>query len=83
MEVSETIDISTSNEISYIFLMDQVLKLVKKMPQRRKDVFIKSRFDGLSVKDIAQDMLISPKTVENQITSALNYLRSKMLTMSY
>lgn len=82
-EESETIDISTSNQISYNFLMDQVLKLVEKMPERRREVFVKSRFEGLSGKDIAREMFISPKTVENQITSALNYLRSNMLTRSY
>ncbi|WP_194527949.1 RNA polymerase sigma-70 factor [Zobellia roscoffensis] len=68
-------DYSTTNQVDYTFLMDRLNSIVSNMPKRRQETFIKSRFEGLSVKDIAVEMGISPKTVENQITLALKYLR--------
>ncbi|MGS0524365.1 RNA polymerase sigma-70 factor [Zobellia nedashkovskayae] len=68
-------DYSTSNQVDYNFTMERLKNLVAKMPKRRQETFIKSRFEGLPVKDIAVEMGISPKTVENQITLALKYLR--------
>ncbi|WP_289062145.1 RNA polymerase sigma-70 factor [uncultured Zobellia sp.] len=70
-----TFDYCTSNQVDYNFLMDRLISIVSNMPERRQETFIKSRFEGLSVKDIAVEMGISPKTVENQITLALKYLR--------
>jgi len=34
-----------------------------------------SRFNGLSIKDIATSLNISHKTVENQLTDALKFIR--------
>ncbi len=69
-------DQSTLSQIDYNFMMDCVMEIVSKMPARRKETFIKSRIDGLSVKEIAKEMNISPKTVENQITSSLKFIKS-------
>ncbi|AUP77418.1 RNA polymerase sigma factor [Flavivirga eckloniae] len=68
-------DQSTLSQIDYNFMMKRVMELVSKMPDRRRETFIKSRFDGLSVKEIAKEMNVSPKTVENQITSALRFIK--------
>ncbi len=70
------LDQSTLSQIDYNFMMDRIMEIVSKMPARRKETFIKSRIDGLSVKEIAKEMNISPKTVENQITSSLKFIKS-------
>ncbi|WPP50771.1 RNA polymerase sigma-70 factor [Catalinimonas niigatensis] len=45
------------------------------LPARCREVFHLSRNEHMSVKEIALQMEISPKTVENQITKALKLLR--------
>lgn len=50
-------------------------KVMEAMPPVRKKVFHLSRYRGLSHKQIAMELAISPKTVENHITQALKQLR--------
>ena len=73
--IKEDFDINTANQVDYQSLMEYLKKLANKLPTRRKEVFIKSRFEGLSIKQIAEEMDISPKTVENQLTEALKFIR--------
>ena len=51
---------------------------IEQLPQKCKEIFILSRKEHLSVKEIAERLNISPKTVENQITIALRRLRTDM-----
>jgi len=53
-------------------------ELIQEMPEKRKEIFILSREQGFSNKEIAEKLGISIKTVENQMTSALKYLREKL-----
>lgn len=53
-------------------------QLIQEMPEKRKEIFKLSREQGFSNKEIAGKLGISVKTVENQITSALKYLRGKL-----
>lgn len=46
------------------------------LPPKRKEIFILSRHKGFTNKEIAEKLSISVKTVENQMTSALFYLKS-------
>lgn len=56
-------------------LVIKLESLIDQMPDRRKEIFWKRKKEAKSVKDIASEMSISPKTVENQITEAMNYLK--------
>jgi len=58
-------------------LVVKLESLIGKMPARRKEIFLKRKKEGKSVRDIATEMEISPKTVENQITEAMNYLKKE------
>jgi RNA polymerase sigma-70 factor (family 1) len=71
-------DISTSQKITYDSLYLFVTELVNQLPDRRKEIFIKSRFKGYSIKEIADELNISHKTVENQLTSALKFIRTNL-----
>lgn len=51
---------------------------VRQLPEKRHMVFVLSRQHGLSNKEIAAIMNISPKTVENQMTEALRFLHQKL-----
>lgn len=51
---------------------------IDKMAPMRKKVFKLSKIDGYSYKEIADELSISPKTVENHISKALKQLRSAL-----
>lgn len=48
---------------------------IDSLPEKRREVFILSRFEGKSYKEIAEIMQISIKTVEAQMGKALSTLR--------
>ena len=50
-------------------------RAVQILPPKRREIFLLSRHDGLSNKQIAHHLNISVKTVENQMTAALSSLR--------
>ncbi|HEY0668639.1 MAG TPA: sigma-70 family RNA polymerase sigma factor, partial [Sphingobacteriaceae bacterium] len=56
-------------------LEDQAKKAIEKLPEKCKEVFKLSRFEHLKNKEIAQRLNISQKTVERQMTIALERLR--------
>ena len=53
-------------------LIDQT---IDSLPERCRVVFVLSRFEDMSYKEIAEKLGISVKTVENQISKALKVLR--------
>lgn len=71
-------DMQTSQQVTYDSLYQYLTKLIDKIPQRRKEIFMKSRMEGLSIKEIAEELKISHKTVENQLTEALRFIRSNL-----
>ncbi|MDR0430963.1 MAG: LuxR C-terminal-related transcriptional regulator, partial [Tannerellaceae bacterium] len=52
--------------------------VIEKMPPQRKLIYRKSRNEGLSNEQIAQELNISKRTVENHITQALNDIRKNI-----
>ena len=50
-------------------------RAVQILPPKRREIFLLSRHDGLTNKQIADHLNISVKTVENQMTAALSSLR--------
>ncbi len=65
----------TEQIVNFNQLQESYNKSVNTLPERCREVFKLSRNENLSIKEIAQRLDISPKTVENQITKALKYLR--------
>ncbi|UNY99164.1 RNA polymerase sigma-70 factor [Zhouia spongiae] len=59
-------------------LFVRVNQLIDELPPSCKEIFIKSRFEGKKHKEIARELNISHKTVENQISKALKHLRSEL-----
>ncbi len=73
-------DLGTVNQVEYQSLMDYLNTLVNQLPERRREVFIKSRIEDLPVKEIADQMGISAKTVENQLTAATKFIKANWLS---
>jgi len=68
--------IQQSNSLEYSELKDLIHQTADQLPDRCRLVFMMSRFEEMSHKEIAKKLEISEKTVENQITKALKLLRS-------
>ncbi len=64
--------------IDYKFLLEKVEVYINALPKRRKEIFIKRKYDGLSVKQIAEELGISPNTVENQLASAQKQIQEEL-----
>jgi RNA polymerase sigma-70 factor (ECF subfamily) len=60
----------------------QVRVAVSNMPAARKKVFEMSRFRGMSHQEIAKELSLSVKTVENHISRALKQLRKSLTWFS-
>lgn len=70
-------DLQTSESITYNSLLNYVIDLVEQLPARRREIFIKSRLEGMSISEISNQLHVSHKTVENQITNALKFIRDR------
>lgn len=57
-------------------LEDQARKAIETLPEKCKEIFKLSRFNHLQNKEIAERLNLSQKTVERQITIALEKLRN-------
>jgi len=55
---------------------------IEHLPEKCRLVFSLSRFEQMSHKEIAAELDISTKTIENQITKAMRLLREAMLKYS-
>lgn len=66
---------SPDEQLDASLLNERIMKVLDKMPARRKEVFLLSRLNGKSNEQIAKQLGISKKTVENHISSVLGILR--------
>jgi RNA polymerase sigma-70 factor (family 1) len=77
-EKGDDLDMKTSQDITYNSLYQYINELVNQLPPKRREIFIKSRFEGLTIKEISEKLNISHKTVENQLTDALRFIRTNL-----
>ncbi len=69
----------TINNLDFIEeqeFVDFVQQCIDLLPQRSKQVFLMSRFEGLKQQEIAEKLGTSIKTIKNQIWKSLQYLKS-------
>lgn len=81
-EKKETVGNNVSEALNNKELQIRLSTLVNQMPPLRKQVFELSRYHGLSHKEIAKLLSLSPKTVENHIALAIKYLKQLLITLS-
>lgn len=66
------------DRIDLQFVLDRVRKIVDKLPDRQKTIFLKSRQEGKSTKQIADELGLSPGTIDNYISSSLKFIRTRL-----
>ncbi len=65
-------------QLEYKATLEQIDRLIDKLPQRQKVIFTKSRKEGKSTKEIAKEMNLAPGTIDNQVSLAIKYLRRQI-----
>lgn len=63
-------------------LEEALAEAIARLPEKCRLVFTLSRFENLSHREIAEQLGISVKTIENQITKAMRLLREALLKYS-
>ncbi|MEM9547129.1 MAG: RNA polymerase sigma-70 factor [Bacteroidota bacterium] len=66
------------SELSANEINDQLFLAVEQLPPKCRQIFQMSRIEGLKHKEIAAQMELKVKTVENQIGIALKFLRTHL-----
>lgn len=66
---------SSENNLQAMELQDIINASIDTLPEKCRIVFMMSRFEEMSYKEIAAELEISIKTVENQISKALKILK--------
>lgn len=66
---------SPEKRIDALSDIEELRHVIESLPSKRRDIFIMSRFDGLSNGEIASILGVSKKTVENQISLATKKIK--------
>lgn len=74
-------DVFTSEQASnddYETALQKLNLIIEQMPERRREIFIKSKLEGRSSKEVASELNITAGTVDNQVSEALKFIRNQM-----
>ena len=77
-----TEDDSTNSRIEYLNLLDIAESAIELLPSRQKTIYNLSLRDGMTIKEIAEKLEISTRTVENHLYRAKSFLKKKILDNS-
>lgn len=65
-------------EINTVELQQQISKVINSLPSKCQRIFKMNRYEGIKNEEIAQQLNISKRTVETQISKALKILRNRL-----
>jgi RNA polymerase sigma-70 factor (ECF subfamily) len=80
LELADALDSGQSAvdyENNYQLVTEKLALFIDEMPEKRKKIFIQRKKQGKPVRQIAAEMELSVKTIENQITEAMKYLKKR------
>ncbi len=88
-QIQEEYQITLKVKLASLELFDQSLfseedvervvsEVINSLPEKCREIFIKSKIEGKKQKDIAQELNISLKTVENQMNIAYKKLKKEL-----
>lgn len=77
--ISETeIDFSNDDSFVELELSEKINESIQALPEKRREIFLLSREEGLKYREIAEKLNVSVKTVETQMSQAIKFLRDKL-----
>ena len=70
-------------QLNYTFSSEEdiekvIANAIDKLPERCREIFLKSRIEGMKYREIAEELNISLKTVENQMNIAYKKIRAEL-----
>ena len=68
----------TEELINYNSIQEQVNQIIAKLPERQRMIFLKSRQEGKSNKEIAGELGLSSGTVDNYMSESLKFIRNNL-----
>jgi RNA polymerase sigma-70 factor, ECF subfamily len=72
---------NTEEEIHFSELQQKVIRLLAQLPPKCRNVFLLSRFENMTYKEIATFLDISENTVDNHIKKALSVFRKALIIL--
>ena len=69
--------ISDEQAVASSFREAELWTAIEQLPDRCREIFLMSKRDGMTYREIAEELSLSEKTVEHQISKALKVLRGK------
>lgn len=68
----------TQDEIAFNELSERVDKSIGNLPEKSRNIFALSRYEGLSTREIAKKIKLSEKAVEYHLTKAIKILKAHL-----
>jgi RNA polymerase sigma-70 factor (ECF subfamily) len=78
MKLSVPDEYCSFEKLEYGELKESVDQIVNNLPLKQREVFLLSRYEGLSHKEIAEKLNISTKTVEYHISQSISTIKNKL-----
>lgn len=75
---TEMADFSDIQEDDYELVLQEIMQIIEQLPPRKREIFLKSKLEGKTSKEIAAELNITPGAVDNQVSEALRLLRQKL-----
>lgn len=69
---------ATEEHIDAALLEDMIMRMIEKLPEARRRIFLMSFRDQMSNREIAEELSLSTKTVETQIRRSTEFLKKNM-----
>jgi len=69
---------TTAFDVNYSLLEKEIAKVIEKLPESRKRIYVMNTEQCMSIDEIARQLNISPKTVETQIGRVVAALRKHL-----
>ena len=69
--------LSEEEQVERAEMEARIWKMIDELPERRREIFLMAKRDGMSYKEIAEETGLTVKTIENHVFRAMQSLRSK------
>lgn len=68
----------SEEDIDYKSVLVHIQKIIDLLPEKQRTIFLKSKFEGKSTKEISSEIGLSPGTIDNSISRSLKFIRSRL-----